>query len=67
MANDMSDHSPSVDDVKRQHECLKKCGQDFLAIEQIWVQYYNDKKISAEQALAEFKKANGVHRECCDK
>jgi hypothetical protein len=63
----MSDGSPSPDEIERQNRCLKACGDTFDAIEQVWARYFNDKKITAERTLLEFKKCNTVHSLCCNK
>jgi hypothetical protein len=60
----MSSGSPSEDEIKRQNECLKKCGDDNLAIETKYVQLFTEKKISAEQAVTLLAKAHRTHDEC---
>jgi hypothetical protein len=62
----MGDGSPSVDEIERQNRCLKACGEAFLASEQVWERLFDDKKITAERTLLEFKKCSKVHHVCCD-
>jgi hypothetical protein len=62
----MSNGSPSQDEIERQNRCLRACGDVFDAIEQVWERLFEDKKITAERTLLEFKKCSNVHHQCCD-
>jgi|SRR5262245_3336073 len=58
--------SPSQDEIERQNECLKACGDAFLAIEQVWANLFNDKKITLERTQKELKQCSKDHSLCCD-
>jgi len=60
----MGNGSPSEDEIKRQNECIKKCADDNLKIQNKYVQLFNEKKISAEQAAVLLNLAERTHDEC---
>jgi hypothetical protein len=63
----MGDESPTIDEINRQKGCLKKCADTFSKVEQAWMKMYDDKIISLERVLEEFRKARDDHQKCIDK
>jgi hypothetical protein len=67
MEEPMADAPPTLDELKRQQECLRGCGDKYFKIEKYWSDLIEQKKIPYNIALAEFQKATQAHVECTEK